>query len=478
MQTVDGLPSDAMATADGGRQTAPNGRDPGAVHVTVRFAERQVEADVDAERPVAELVPQLLGVVFGADDAAVASQIAWVLSLGGGEPLPGSATLRGLGVNAGAVLRLDPVDEWQPAAALPPGALPPALVTEAGGPVSADDFLLPRQRTRAALPERQGLARRVAGAIAALAPAASAGAPPPAALPAPGTFVPPARLMVPHRTSPVERSRRRWRDSGYEHRLERMIQAPHLTRCVTIAVMSPKGGVGKTTVSVLLGTLFALLRRDRIVAVDTNPDFGSLGRSLAPGHDVFVDDLLEVLDSPELTVTALDANLGRAVHGLMVLPVPSDPARMARLDQTAYTRVIRRLQDLVGMVLLDCGTGLHDATARAALETADQVLLVTDGDPSTASLVAEAAALLRQQSVPTWLVVNRMTAASRLELASLEAFVPYARGLLVLPEDRPGAGRVAAGAFDWRDAPAGWKASVREIAAVLVAAWHDQGLGG
>ncbi|HEY4027490.1 MAG TPA: EsaB/YukD family protein [Candidatus Dormibacteraeota bacterium] len=464
-----------MATTDEGSGAARSSTDPAVVRVTVRLAERRVEAEVAADRPVAELVPQLLGVVFEADDAAAASQIAWMVRLASGEPLDGATTLRDLGIDGGAMLQLEPVEDWPLAPT--PGSQPPALLTDGGAPVSADDFLLPRQRTLAALPERQHLLRRLAGTVAALVSLDHATAPAPLPRPAPGTFVPPAQLMVARRRNAVERSRQRWRDSGYRHQLEGVIQAPHLTRCVTIAVMSPKGGVGKTTVSVLLGTLFALLRRDRIVAVDTNPDFGSLGRSLAPGHDVFVDDLLEVLDSPELTVTALDANLGRAVHGLMVLPVPGDPARMARLDESAYTRVIRRLQDLVGMVLLDCGTGLHDASARAALRSSDQVLLVTDGDPSTASLVAEAASLLRQENVPTWLVVNRMTAASRLEVASLEAYVPHARGLLVLPEHRAGASRVASGGFDWRDAPAGWKIAAREMAAVLVAAWHGQGLG-
>jgi len=68
--------------------------------------------------------------------------------------------------------------------------------------------------------------------------------------------------------------------------------------------------VGKTTTTTLLGSLFALLRRDRVVAIDTNPDFGSLGRQLAPEHTVFVDDLYEVLEEPELTATALDNHLG------------------------------------------------------------------------------------------------------------------------------------------------------------------------
>jgi MinD-like ATPase involved in chromosome partitioning or flagellar assembly len=129
------------------------------------------------------------------------------------------------------------------------------------------------------------------------------------------------------------------------------------------------------------------------------------------------------------------------------------------------------------MVLLDCGSGLNDPAARAALATADQVLLVTDDDPSTASLVAEAAGFLRRRDLPTWLVVNRMRSGSRLELASLESFVPHARGLLVLPEHHAGGDRVASGTFDWRDAPLRWRIPVRELAAALVAVWPRLGLG-
>ncbi len=367
--------------------------------------------------------------------------------------------------------RLEQTGQWQPGPALPP-ALPPA----AGGAGAGGG--LPRQRTLAVLPPRQRVLGRLAGAAGALVSRGRLVPSPMPAVPEPGTYVPPAQLMVARRAGRLVRSRERWRGSAYEHRLERMIQVPQLRRCVTIAVMSPKGGVGKTTVSALLGTLFAMLRRDRVVAVDSNPDFGSLGRCLTPDHDVFVDDVLEVLDGDEVTATALDANLGRAVHGLMVLPAPNQPSRMALLDEAAYARVVTRLQGMVGMVLLDCGTGLHDPADRAALRTADQVLLVTDADPSTASLVAEAAGLLKQQGVPTWLVVNRMTPASRLKVSSLEACVPHARGLLVLPEHEVGAARVVGGAFDWRDAPPAWRRAVREMAAVLVADWPALGVAG
>ncbi len=439
------------------------------VRVVVRFSGRQGEADVPADRPVTQLLPELLAIVFGAEDAATASQLAWNVSQPDGDPFPSASSLRDLEVHDGSVLQLEQAGQWQPAGALPGAVLPSLDVADLG---------LPRQRTLAVLPRRQGRVRRLAGAVGALVSREPAPTPVAPVVPAPGTYVPPAQLTVPRRPKALQRSRDTWRDSAYVHRLDEMIRAPQLKRCATIAVMSPKGGVGKTTVSALLGTLFALLRRDRIVAVDSNPDFGSLGRSLTPGHGVYVDDLLDVLDGPGLTVTALDARLGRAVHGLMVLPVPNEPARMARLDEDAYVRVVRRLQGLVGMVLLDCGTGLHDPAARAALQTADQVLLITDANPSTASLVAEAAGLLRERSTPTWLVVNRMVSGSRLRLTSLEAYVPHARGLLVLPEDEAEANRVAAGIFNWPDAPPAWRRSMREMAAVLVAAWPSLGIGG
>lgn len=43
-----------------------------------------------------------------------------------------------------------------------------------------------------------------------------------------------------------------------------------------IAVLSIKGGVGKTTTTLGLGSAFSMVRSDRIIAVDANPDRGTL----------------------------------------------------------------------------------------------------------------------------------------------------------------------------------------------------------
>ena len=161
---------------------------------------------------------------------------------------------------------------------------------------------------------------------------------------------------------------------------------------MTIAVVSPKGGVGKSTLTALLGSLLAFLRRDRVVAVETNPDWGSLGRRLVPDHPIFIDDLLAgpLSEGPALT-NSLDVQLGRGPNGLMIAPAPTDPDRAARLDEQAYRTLFQRLGELVGTLVLDCGTGLDDPPARAALGCADQLVLVCDDEPDTASIVAEAA---------------------------------------------------------------------------------------
>jgi MinD-like ATPase involved in chromosome partitioning or flagellar assembly len=162
----------------------------------------------------------------------------------------------------------------------------------------------------------------------------------------------------------------------------------------------------------------------------------------------------------------------------MVLPAPTDPSRMAKLNEDAYLRVIRRLQTMVGVLVLDCGTGLQEPAARAAQACADQLVLVTDANPSTASLVTEAAELLRTVGPPLTLVVNRMPAEKRapIDLAGLDRLIPDAQGMVCVSDDQQAAQRVASGDHGWDDAPDSWARQIRELAVVLQADWPRLGL--
>lgn len=277
--------------------------------------------------------------------------------------------------------------------------------------------------------------------------------------------------------TPYERAHAAWRRSGYRRRLDDAIATPRLRRCPTIAVVSPKGGVGKTTLTVLIGSLLARIRSDRVVAVDTNPDFGSLGWTLTPDHDVFADDMLELLDRPDVPATELDAHLGRSRDGLMILPAPFDSARASRLDRTAYKRLIEHLQMRAGILLLDCGTGLHDPPAQAAVMCADQMVLVTDAEPATATLVAEASERLLRSGAPVTLVVNKLPRNTRLDVDELGRAVDRAAGMATVELNQVAATRVSAGEFSWDEgSPGPWGITVRELVAGLVAGWAALGL--
>jgi Mrp family chromosome partitioning ATPase len=53
-----------------------------------------------------------------------------------------------------------------------------------------------------------------------------------------------------------------------------------LRECYRIALLSLKGGVGKTTITATLGATFASARGDRVIAVDANPDRGTLSQKV------------------------------------------------------------------------------------------------------------------------------------------------------------------------------------------------------
>lgn len=284
------------------------------------------------------------------------------------------------------------------------------------------------------------------------------------------------------------RYRAAWAGTDYEARLGQAIGVGRSARSAVVAMVSPKGGVGKTTTSGLVGSLLAHHRQAQVLAIDANPDYGTLGGALAPDADFFLDDLAALLrDGTQASYVEAIASIARGGAaaaggrgGLLVLPGPPDAERMQKVDASTYIDVLEHMRRVMDFLVLDCGTGMFDPITVSALAAADQIVLLSDAEPTTAGIVAQAVEdTLSLTDKPITIVVNKWNRRhNRLDLQALMAYIePHADVTIVLlDEDPTAASSLLAGNFSWRGAPAGWRISAREIAAVLVGRWRDLGV--
>lgn len=303
-----------------------------------------------------------------------------------------------------------------------------------------------------------GLARRARAARAALSRKA---------LPAAEAYA------VAERPGPVVRWRRSMAETDHLALLERRVRRAVIGESVLIAVVSPKGGVGKTTLTGLLGSLLAELRRDPVLAVDANADFGNLAARLCDpdARGATLCDLWAWAQGRPVTPAALSQRLGQGPHGLRVAGTPAEAgAMLAAADHALYAGALDWLRSFGGVILADCGTGLLDPPTRAALEAADQVVLVTDSAADTARLVVEAGRQL-PAGRPCWLVANKVPPrGARVDLGAVRFALPGLAGSVVVPAVDL-AENVLTPRFRWESAPRVWRAPLRELAASLSAGW-------
>jgi MinD-like ATPase involved in chromosome partitioning or flagellar assembly len=189
--------------------------------------------------------------------------------------------------------------------------------------------------------------------------------------------------------------------------LERRIRTqPGVTRANTVALISPKGGVGKTTSTFLVGNLLAGHLQLRAIAVDANPDSGTLAR-LAADEGRSPHSLGDLLESAGNFRTAAELNpyVSRLPSGLHVLGSPRDPEQVASLGPDRYGELVAFLSCFYEVVLLDLGTGVAGPLARFAIARADQVVLVTTPEWVTTTVVLEA--LKHVQHDRTSVVLNK-----------------------------------------------------------------------
>lgn len=191
----------------------------------------------------------------------------------------------------------------------------------------------------------------------------------------------------------------------------------------SIAVLTLKGGAGKTTVTSALGQVFASVRGDGVMAVDADPSSGDLPMRTAPHPDNL--SMVDLIQEEDLTqrdfvmrfLSTTDTDLQVLANGWR-----------ADDDRVLEPEDIRDVHEIAShyysLLLWDGDTNLHSPLVREVLSKSDAVALLVQASPQGAVAAGNAIDWLRFHGFEgllarTVLVVNESTANTRVNMNSL-----------------------------------------------------------
>lgn len=183
--------------------------------------------------------------------------------------------------------------------------------------------------------------------------------------------------------SPVERHHRELRE-----RIRR-----HIRKQYVIALVSGKGGVGKTTMTACLGGIFRECRPENVVAIDAAPGFGTLAGRIdetPPG------DYAAVLNDADVQGYAdIREHLGQNTVGLDVLAGNRASDQPRPLVPAMFNGVLARLRRTHSVILVDTSDDLEHPVMKAVLDSCDTLVFVSGLTADTSLPVTRSIDLLR-----------------------------------------------------------------------------------
>lgn len=218
------------------------------------------------------------------------------------------------------------------------------------------------------------------------------------------------------------------------------VKAP-VDGCRRIAVLSRKGGVGKTTTTLMLGHTFASHRGDRVIALDGNPDAGSLGYRVRRETTNTIMSLLKHRDQVQ-RYADIRAYTSQAPTRLEVVAADDDPRITDALREQDFHAAVRLLEVHYNLICMDTGTGVLESAAKGILQLADQIVLVTAPSLDCARTASSTLDWLDENGYEHLVsgavaVVNAVRPRTQIELDRLEGhFAERCRSVIRVPWDQ------------------------------------------
>jgi len=253
--------------------------------------------------------------------------------------------------------------------------------------------------------------------------------------------------------------------------MDRRISFPFEQGTRFVPVLTRKGGVGKTTVTTLLGIALAEVRDDRVLGIDANPDRGTLAERVVRSTGATVRDVVN-LSAGINSFTDFAELVSKDKSRFHVLASDTDPLMSEAFDEDDYNVVADQAARFYSIVLTDCGTGVVHSVMRPTLERADGLVIVSGGSVDEARLASETLTWLEANGHGE-LVKNAIVALNTatqgtnvVKLDEIEQhFISRVRDVVRIPYDP----LLAAGSIvDWARLGPYTREAARELAALVV----------
>ncbi|UCG22733.1 MAG: response regulator [Chloroflexota bacterium] len=200
-----------------------------------------------------------------------------------------------------------------------------------------------------------------------------------------------------------------------------------------LAVFSPKGGIGCTTVAVNTAVAVAQAGNNTLL-IDASLQFGDVGVMLNMKSSASIVDLVE-------RVGDLDQDLVSSVlmtheSGLRVLLSPPRPEMAELVTADAVRTLMITLRTLFDFIVVDTSTSLDDVSL-GLLELADRIILVTHQSlPSlkNVSRFFDLSEVLEYEREKVVLVINHASKRKNITVKDIEDTLKWP-AVAVIPED-------------------------------------------
>jgi pilus assembly protein CpaE len=190
-----------------------------------------------------------------------------------------------------------------------------------------------------------------------------------------------------------------------------------------VAIFSPKGGAGRTTIATNLALAIRRETDQRVALVDANLQFGDVGvlLNLNPKNR----SMLDAVDGGEPDRDIIESVMIDHSTGIRVLLAPPSPEGADLVTPSYLRKMVDVLRQSHDWVIVDLPSGLNDHSL-GILDAADQILIVAALEITTIKnvrLFLEVADQLDYERSKLRLVINRSDSSQGIRIGDVEASI-------------------------------------------------------